>query len=173
MAAPTPPQSATGVALTAPVFDPYDWAVHEDPYPFYRALRERAPVYYNEERGFWALSRHADVLAAFRDPVRFSNAEGVAVDPVEDAPAVMSFLAMDPPHHGRVRTLVSRGFTPRRVSELEPSIRALATRYIDQFIELREPEVRLQRAGIIGVAQHAGHVGHQEVLRRVERLASA
>jgi cytochrome P450 len=123
------------LAAEAPRYDPYDWAVHEDPYPFYRALREHAPVYHNAERGFWALSRHDDVLAAFRDPERYSNTEGVSVDPVIDAQAVMSFLAMDPPLHTRVRSLVSRGFTPRRASDLEPAIRNLANHYIDRFIE--------------------------------------
>ncbi len=117
------------------VYDPYDWEIHEDPYPVYRALREEAPAYYNEERDFWAFSRHADVLEAFRDPVTYSNKKGVSIDDVGDAPQVMSFLGMDPPEHGRIRTLVSRGFTPRRVSQLEPRIRDLATHYIDAFIE--------------------------------------
>ncbi len=117
------------------VYDPYDWKIHEDPYPVYRALREEAPAYFNEERNFWALSRHEDVLEGFRDPVTYSNKHGVSIDEVGDAAMVMSFLGMDPPEHGRVRTLVSRGFTPRRVAELEPGIRTLATHYIDTFIE--------------------------------------
>ncbi len=122
--------------MNAPVvYDPYDWKIHEDPYPVYARLRAEAPAYYNEERGFWALSRHEDVLAAFRDPVTWSNRKGVAIDDVGDAPQVMSFLGMDPPEHGRLRTLVSRGFTPRRVALLEPRIRDLATHYIDAFIE--------------------------------------
>jgi cytochrome P450 len=118
-----------------PHFDPYDWETHENPYPIYRALREHAPAYYNEERDFWALSRHADVLAAFRDWQRFSNTGGVALESDLDAEAVMSFLGMDPPRHDRLRALVSRGFTPRRVTALEPHIRELAIRYIDTFIQ--------------------------------------
>ena len=117
------------------VYDPYDWRIHEDPYPVYRALREEAPAYFNEERDFWAYSRYDDVLQAFRDPVTYSNKRGVSIDEVADAEQVMSVLGMDPPEHGRVRALVSRGFTPRRVSDLEPGIRALATHYIDEFIE--------------------------------------
>ncbi len=117
------------------VYDPYDWQVHEDPYPVYRRLREEAPLYHNPDLGFWALSRHEDVLAAFRDFETYSNRQGVSIDAVGDAPQVMSFLGMDPPEHGRLRTLVSRGFTPRRVSRLEPRIRELATHYIDAFIE--------------------------------------
>ena len=117
------------------VYDPYDWEIHEDPYPTYRRLREEAPAYYNPERDFWALSRHEDVQGGFRDFETYSNRKGVSIDDVGDAPKVMSFLGMDPPEHGRLRTLVSRGFTPRRVSRLEPRIRELATRTIDAFIE--------------------------------------
>ncbi|MDX1649982.1 MAG: cytochrome P450 [Myxococcota bacterium] len=112
-------------------YSPYAYEVHEDPYPFYRALRQEAPLYRNEELGFWALSRHADVLAALRDTASFSNARGVSLDRSshEHAEAVMSFLAMDPPRHTRMRALVSRGFTPRRVAGLEPRIRELAAGY--------------------------------------------
>ena len=117
-------------------FDPYDWQTHEDPYPVYRRLREEAPVYYSEKRDFWALSRHADVLAGFRDPVRFSNAHGVSLErDVREARTVMSFLGMDPPEHGRLRGLVSAAFTPRRVLGLERHIRSLADTYIDAFVE--------------------------------------
>ena len=117
------------------VYDPYDWEIHEDPYPVYRVLRAEAPAYFNEQRNFWALSRHEDVLEGFRDPVTYSNRHGVSIDEVDDASQVMSFLGMDPPEHGRIRTLVSRGFTPRRVARLEDRIRDLATRTIDRFIE--------------------------------------
>jgi cytochrome P450 len=116
-------------------FDPYDWQVHEDPYPTYRRLREEAPCYHNEAIGFWALSRHADVMAAFLDNDTFSSREGVALESVGDASAVMSFLAMDPPRQTRLRALVSRGFTPRRVRELEGPVRKLATEYLDRMSE--------------------------------------
>jgi hypothetical protein len=119
-------------------FDPFDYDFHEDPYPVYRALRERAPLYRNDEIGFWALSRHADVVAGFKDHERLCNSGGISLEMGDlggDMSAVLSFLGMDPPRHTRMRALVSRGFTPRRVAELEPRIRALATRYIDRFIE--------------------------------------
>jgi cytochrome P450 len=118
-------------------FDPFDYELHEDPYPTYRALRERAPVYRNEEIGFWALSRHADVVAGFKDPERLCNSGGISLemgDLGQDMSAVLSFLGMDPPRHTRMRGLVSRGFTPRRVAELEPRVRAIATSYIDRFV---------------------------------------
>lgn len=115
------------------VYDPYAYEIHEDPYPTYRRMRDEAPLYRNEERGFWALSRHADVMAAFRDSERFSNAEGVSIDPAASGPhahRTMSFLAMDPPQHGRMRGLVSRGFTPRRVAEMEDGIRRLTLEHL-------------------------------------------
>ncbi|MGK2930241.1 MAG: cytochrome P450 [Acidimicrobiales bacterium] len=116
------------------VYDPYAYEIHEDPYPTYTRLREEAPVYRNEERGFWALSRHADVMAAFRDSDQFSNSHGVSIDPAASGPnahRTMSFLAMDPPQHGRMRGLVSRGFTPRRVAAMEDNIRALTVGHLD------------------------------------------
>jgi cytochrome P450 len=80
------------------------------------------------------LSRHADVVAAFRDTARFSNAHGVSLEPTASGPhahKTMSFLAMDPPRHDRMRALVSRGFTPRRVAELEERVREIALRYLE------------------------------------------
>lgn len=120
------------------VYDPYSYEIHEDPYPTYARLREEAPLYHNEELGFWALSRHADVMEGFRDHERLSSSHGVSLDPAASGPnawRTMSFLAMDPPMHGRMRGLVSKGFTPRRVAELEPHIREIARGYIARMIE--------------------------------------
>jgi len=121
--------------VTGVRFDPFSYAFHEDPYPIYRALREQAPAYRNEELGFVALSRHADVLAAFKDPETYSNAGGVSLEMGalgKDASQVLSFLGMDPPRHTRMRGLVSRGFTPRRVAALEPRIRELAVSCLER-----------------------------------------
>lgn len=117
-------------------YDPYSYDIHEDPYPVYAELRARAPLYYSERHGFWALSRHADVLAAFHDTEHFSNRNGVSLDPVarqREAQATMSFLAMDPPRHTRMRALVSRGFTPRRVADLEPRIREITRDHLSRI----------------------------------------
>ena len=129
----------TDTLATEPIaFDPYDYAIHEDPYPTYARLRDEAPVFHNADVGFWALSRHVDVLAGFRDNETFSSANGVSLDPAAWGPnahRTMSFLGMDPPRHGRMRALVSRGFTPRRTSALEPRIREIASRYRDEVVE--------------------------------------
>src|SRR3954449_9338479 len=83
-----------------PGYDPFDYRLHEDPYPTYAWMREHAPVYRNEELDFWALSRHADVSAALRDPGLFSNRNGISLEPDLWGPQAVrtsSFLAMDPP----------------------------------------------------------------------------
>ncbi|HZQ34016.1 MAG TPA: cytochrome P450 [Mycobacterium sp.] len=118
--------------------DPYDYEFHEDPYPIYKRLRDEAPLYHNEELKFWALSRHADVLRGFRNSTELSNSLGVSLDPVSRTPEayrVMSFLAMDDPDHLRLRTLVSKGFTPRRIRELEPRVTELAVQHLDTALE--------------------------------------
>ncbi|MFN8052096.1 MAG: cytochrome P450 [Acidimicrobiales bacterium] len=131
-------------------YSPYDYAVHEDPYPFYARLRAEAPLYRNDELEFWALSRHADVAAAFRDSARFSSADGVSLDKLASGPnahKTMSFLAMDPPRHTRMRSLVARGFTPRRVVELEPRIREIAVEYLDAARDLDSFDIISDFAG--------------------------
>lgn len=123
------------------VFSPYDYAVHEDPYPFYARLRDEAPVYHNPELGFWALSRHADVREAFRAPDVYSSASGVSLDPAAYGPhayKTMSFLAMDDPRHARLRKLVSKGFTSRRVDALSEGIERISRQYWDECLEMGE-----------------------------------
>ncbi len=129
----------TETAVGTPLgYSPYDYAIHEDPYPTYARLRAEAPVYRNDALDFWALSRHRDVLSAFRDVDHFSNAYGVSLDPAAfgpDAHRAMSFLAMDPPSHTRLRSLVGKSFTPRRVAELEPRVRQLAIEHLEPALE--------------------------------------
>ncbi len=121
-----------------PLLDPYDYDFHEDPYPYYKRLRDEAPLYHNAELGFWALSRHHDVLQGFRNSTTLSNREGVSLDPISRGPhasKTMSFLAMDDPGHLRLRTLVSKGFTPRRIRELEPRVTEIAVQHLDVMVE--------------------------------------
>jgi cytochrome P450 len=124
------------------MLDPYDYDFHEDPYPYYKRLRDQAPLYHNEELGFWALSRHQDVLQGFRNSTTLSNRDGVSLDPISRGPhasKTMSFLAMDDPAHLRLRTLVSKGFTPRRIRELEPRVTELAVQHLDTMLEMAGP----------------------------------
>src|SRR4029079_16528471 len=92
----------------------------------------------NDELGFWALSRHSDVLQGFRNSTTLSNKFGVSLDPASRGPhasKTMSFLAMDDPAHLRLRTLVSKGFTPRRIRELEPRVTELAVQHLDAMLD--------------------------------------
>lgn len=119
-------------------FDHYDHATQDDPYPTYARMREEAPLYHNEDQDFWVLSRHADLHKAFRTDDVFSNRMGVSLDPSswnENAHLVTSFLGMDPPEQTRLRKLVSRGFTPKRVSDLEPRIAEISAHYLDACVE--------------------------------------
>ncbi len=157
------------------VYDPYAYEIHEDPYPTYARLRAEAPLYRNDERGFWALSRHADVLAAFRDSERFSNAEGVSIDPAASGPhahKTMSFLAMDPPEHGRMRGLVSRGFTPRRVAGMEDGIRALTVRHLDAALEQGSFDFVADLAGLLPMDVISEMLGVPEADRAMLRRQS-
>jgi cytochrome P450 len=126
--------------LVDPGYDPFDYRVHEDPYPIYAWMREHAPVYRNGKRGFWALSRHADVSDALRNPGLFSNRNGISIEPELWGPEAVKtsfFLAMDPPQHGTHRSLVSGSFTPRRVAALEGRIRELARARLEPLRDQR------------------------------------
>ena len=110
------------------VYDPKRPDFQDRIYDVYRVLRDRHPVYWNEEQGFWALSRFADVRAAANDPQTFSS-EGHSM-----AVGLLPHIQMmDPPRHDRLRSLVSVAFTPRRVSEMEPRVREIARELIDGF----------------------------------------
>jgi cytochrome P450 len=143
----------------AEVLDPYDRTQQADPYPLYRELRARDPLHRNEARGFWALSRHADVAAAFLDPGTFSSARGSFLD---DDPARVgrTLGTTDPPRHERLRKLASAAFTNRRVAALAPEIErlarellapALARGRIDLPSQFAIPLTSAVIAGILGV----------------------
>ena len=119
------------------VFDIYDNDLQDDPYPVYRRLRDEAPFHHNAEFDYWVLSRHDDVHWALRADELFSNAMGVSLDRSawgSDAHRVMSFLALDAPEATRLRRLVAKGFTPRRVAELGPRVEQLTDDYLDRLL---------------------------------------
>jgi len=128
---------------TTPVeFDPFSEDFFNDPTETYRRLRDEAPVYFSERYGFYALSRFADVLAAHRDWEGFSSAHGIelftlSMDPEEIA-SFRSIIMMDPPEHDVFRALVSRVFTPRAVSALEPMIREVICGFLDPLDDAAE-----------------------------------
>ena len=112
-------------------YDPFSFAVHADPWTWYRRLRADFPVYHNDERGFWALSRFHDVQAAGRDWRTFSSAEGVELDGAPDLYTELfgpgDFLNLDPEAHDRLRKVVHDSFTPRRIRTLRAAIHLRTT----------------------------------------------
>ncbi len=111
---------------TAPlIYDPFDPALQRDPYPVYRRLRDEDPAH-KSSHGFWVLSRFEDVFQAALDTDTFSSAQGLTFDDNEILTLGLkpTLVMMDRPHHTTFRRLISRGFTPRKVAELEPALRA-------------------------------------------------
>ena len=119
---------------TNPVYwDPIDPALRDDPYALWKRLRDEAPAYYNDRFEFYVYSRFADVEAAHRDARTYSSAHGTTLEmmsPEAYPPGMIIF--MDPPDHTRLRALVSRAFTPRRIGQLEGRIRELCGDFLDR-----------------------------------------
>ena len=117
-------------------YDPFSYELDEDPYPLYRWMRDEAPVYYNAELDFFALTRFEDNLAAFIDHDCFSSAYGTSLEFMNDGRKDDTGLIiyMDPPRHNRYRALVSKAFTPRQIDELAADIRRIAVSYLDPLV---------------------------------------
>jgi cytochrome P450 len=107
----------------------------------WRLLRAEAPVHWNAGNelfpGFWSVTQYADVLTVSRDTTTYSSSRGISmmVDPDNPTPASGAgkmLITIDPPQHGRLRRLVNKGFTPRMVAQLEPSVRAITTSILDE-----------------------------------------
>jgi hypothetical protein len=120
--------------MAAPlVYSPFAYDIHEDPYPTYARLREEAPVYHNPELDCWALSRFADVHAAMQDWETYSSSAGVSLEQGSTTRPPM-IIMMDPPRQQKLRKLVSKAFTPRRIATMEPQIRALTRKHLDPLL---------------------------------------
>ena len=111
-------------------YDPYDYAIDADPYPIWKRLRDEAPVYWNEQHGFYALSRYDDVLNGLLDTETFVSSHGIVLEMITDEPYdnIPMMIMKDPPEHTKLRKLVSRAFTPRRIADLEAKIAKLCQR---------------------------------------------
>ncbi|WP_193043622.1 cytochrome P450 [Mycolicibacterium baixiangningiae] len=112
------------MTLSTVVFDPFSEEFFNGPYETYRRMRDEAPVYYSEEYDFYALSRHADVAAAFKDFATYSSARGVDLAMVRNdtPPPHKSIIMMDPPEHRHMRSLLNKVFTPRAIGSLRPMV---------------------------------------------------
>jgi len=136
VAAPTADRRGAGTSASDIYYDPYDIDIDADPYPVYRRMRAEAPLYYNERYDFFAVSRAEDVERVLTDHETFISGHGAFLDFIRaDVPMPPGmFIFEDPPTHTRHRKLISRVFTPRRMAELEPQIRAYCARSLDPLV---------------------------------------
>ncbi|OBK12667.1 cytochrome P450 [Mycobacterium asiaticum] len=114
------------------VFDPFSEDFFNSPYETYRRMRDEAPVYYSAEYDFYALTRHEDVAAAFKDYQTYSSAYGVDLSQVRKGQVTKhgSIIAMDPPQHRRMRGLLNKVFTPRAIQALRPLVSEVVEKYL-------------------------------------------
>ena len=127
------------------VYQPRSGETWRDPFPMYRALRDRDPVhkFAHAEGEMWALSRFKDVMAAAVDAQTFSSAQGLTLAYGEmerlgiEAPIVM----MDPPEHTALRKLAVKRFTPREVLAVEPAIREFVVERVERLREMGQGDV--------------------------------
>lgn len=144
--APRPTEHGPEAPVSAPAPELFTWEFATDPYPAYAWLREHAPVHRTKLPSgveAWLVTRYADARVALADqrlsknPAHHaapSGAKGKTGIPGERKAELMTHLLnIDPPDHTRLRRLVSKAFTPRRVAEFAPRVQELTDRLIDGF----------------------------------------
>ncbi len=125
--------------MTAPddlVYLPDDPATIRDPHALFRRMREDAPLYHRDDQDFYAVSRYDDVERVLLDRETFISRRGVTLGLLRSGIEIPrgTLIFEDPPTHGIYRGLLARMFTPRRVAEIEPSIRELCADLLDPFV---------------------------------------
>ena len=166
----TPIDAASRASAPDPslsLFQLLDPAIHADPYPFYRQLRERAPVHWDPFMHTWVVTRYEDVLTVLQrfsadrtpDPDAMKKLGLPSLGPVAEVMA-RQMLFLDAPDHTRLRKLCSSAFTPRRVEAMEEQIVDIAGRLIDDVVasgkmdviaDFAEPFPAIVTAGLLGV----------------------
>ena len=147
-----PPDSADRALAD---YNPFDPAVMEDPWDYYRKLRGEGPVYRDSHTGLVMVSTYEAVAEVLRQYERFSNRFGAGMGGVSSDPeisGVMSegyrpvdtMLTADPPEHKRFRGLVNKAFTPRRVNALEGEMQKIADELVARFVSTGRFEVLSQ-----------------------------
>jgi cytochrome P450/ferredoxin-NADP reductase len=111
-------------------YDPLSYAAYDHPYEVYRQLRKHAPVYYNERRNLWVVSRYADVKACLRNHEQMVNALGNDIDGTHDSYGVGMLVCQDPPRHTVLRDAIRRSFGAREILAMEDPIREVSRRQL-------------------------------------------
>jgi len=125
-------------------FNPWDPAFRANPYPHYRPLLAGPPRILDLFGPIGMVTRYADVTAVLRDHAHFSSERSPNPDEIADQgpfAGARTMLFSDPPMHTRLRRLVSRDFTPRRIREMEPRIREIARTLVEAAARKGELEV--------------------------------
>jgi cytochrome P450 len=129
-------QETKAMTMADVYYDPYDREIDADPYPVYARLRAEAPLYYNDEQDFYAVSRFEDVQRGLLDRQIFSSARGSVLEfikaNIEIPPGIVIFE--DPPLHDVHRGLLSRVFTPKKMLALEEKVREFCGRVLDPLV---------------------------------------
>jgi cytochrome P450 len=117
-------------------YDPYDFAIHADPYPVWKRMRDEAPLYYNEKYAFYALTRFDDVEQTLIDWDTYRSGKGTVLELIKSGSTIAPGMVLfeDPPIHDLHRALLSRVFTPKKVSALEPQVREFCARSLDRHV---------------------------------------
>jgi cytochrome P450 len=141
----------------------------------FRVLRSEAPVHWNpgndELKGFWSLLKYSDILFVSSHPMQFSSAKGINGPGLRDPennpnaisqPGGVSIITMDPPRHVKMRRLVNKGFTPRAVNAMEPTIREIARSLLDRLADKDRCDFVLEVASQLPLAVICGLMGIPE-----------
>jgi cytochrome P450 len=129
-------------------WDPFDREIADDPYPIYKRMRAESPLFYNDRHDFFALSRADDVDRSLTDWRTFSSARGPILEVIKANVSIPpgTLLMEDPPSHDIHRGLLSRAFTPRRISAIEPEIRDFCKLCLDRLVDVESFDVMAEFA---------------------------
>ena len=132
--------------------DKWETFIEGQPFDLFQRLRSEAPIYWHEESldfepGFWALTKHEDIMKVSKDPGTFSSAVGghlitmgdpAVVDPSAVAAIIGNMIGMDPPEHQVYRKMVSPGFSPKTIKNLEEGMRVKVRELLDNVEDKKE-----------------------------------
>jgi cytochrome P450 len=137
-------------------WDPFNHTLHENAFPTWKRMRDEAPLYYNEQYDFYALSRFEDCLNTYVDWGNYSSAQGDILEIIRGGQAAFTtslMISEDPPLQRLHRSTINRAFTPKAVKTIEDRVRGFATRLLDQMQEVgRLDMVRDFGANVAGTA---------------------
>ena len=159
-------------------YDPLSYAAYDHPYDLYRQLRDNAPVYYNERRDLWVVSRHADVQAGLKNHEQMINGLGNDMDGTHNSYGKGNLVAQDPPRHTALRQAVRRSFAAQEILAKEDGLREFARRLLadmrakgggDFASEFALPLAIGAATNLIGAPSSDNQMFQEHLLRSMER----